>query len=294
VDKILAGLRRAPIPAPSATPPGELTYGDVLTLIKFAQLPDPLLWPTVGALLAAAEAGDASALEDLAYGYAAAPFKHAVETNSVLLCPDSPSRQDAQAWPHVVDRLEAVSRLGAAPMNWEIGAPCASWPARSANRYTGPRNAKTANPILLVGTRYDPNTPLVNAQLAERRLGNAVLLTHDGYGHLSHADPSQCVLDAVGRYFESLTRPATGHRVPVRPQALRPRLRPAARIDVTGQLAPFATMSQQTPERRDLLAHRWCCQRSQYAVTRRSRMAAAIGRYGTRPAATTFGVGRYN
>jgi TAP-like protein len=36
------------------------------------------------------------------------------------------------------------------------------------------------NPILLIGTRFDPNTPLANAGLAERRLGNAVLLTHDG------------------------------------------------------------------------------------------------------------------
>ena len=95
-------------------------------------------------------------------------------------------------------------------MGWAIGAPCASWPARSTNRYTGPWTATTPNPILLVGTRYDPNTPLANAQLAERRLGNAVLLTHDGYGHLSHADPSRCVVDAVGHYFVSLTTPRRG------------------------------------------------------------------------------------
>jgi hypothetical protein len=31
---------------------------------------------------------------------------------------------------------------------------------------------------------------------AERRLGNAVLLTHDGYGHLNHSDPSACVVQA--------------------------------------------------------------------------------------------------
>ena len=90
-------------------------------------------------------------------------------------------------------RLQAISRVGAAPQGWAVGAPCASWPARAANRYTGPWNATTPSPILLVGTRFDPNTPLVNARLAERRLGNAVLLTHDGYGHLSNADPSSCV-----------------------------------------------------------------------------------------------------
>jgi hypothetical protein len=82
--------------------------------------------------------------------------------------------------------------------------------ARAASRYTGPWNATTVSPILLVGTRFDPNTPLVNARLAERRLGNAVLLTHDGYGHLSKADPSSCVIEATGRYLVDLSTPPPG------------------------------------------------------------------------------------
>src|SRR6185437_12692306 len=49
--------------------------------------------------------------------------------------------------------------------------------------------------------------PLANAKLAERRLGNAVLLIHDGYGHISDADPSACVMQALGRYFTGLTTP---------------------------------------------------------------------------------------
>jgi pimeloyl-ACP methyl ester carboxylesterase len=210
VRKLLTGLRQHPIPAPSATPPGQFTYGDALTLIKFAALKDPALWPAVGALLAQAERGDASALEDLANGYEDENFHRQIETNTVLLCGDSPARQDAQAWPHVVRQLEDVSRLGAAPMGWAIGAPCASWPTQSTHRYTGPWNATTPNPILLVGTRYDPNTPLANARLAERRLGNAVLLIHDGYGHTSHADPSRCVMRALGSYLVNITAPPNG------------------------------------------------------------------------------------
>ncbi|MFL5792705.1 MAG: alpha/beta hydrolase, partial [Actinomycetota bacterium] len=89
-------------------------------------------------------------------------------------------------------------------------APCASWPARPADRYTGPWTASTRNPVLLVGTRFDPNTPLVDARIAERRLGNAVLLTHDGYGHLSSADPSTCVVQATGRHLVDLATPARG------------------------------------------------------------------------------------
>jgi TAP-like protein len=78
------------------------------------------------------------------------------------------------------------------------------------NRYTGPWNASTPNPILLIGTGFDPNTPLANARLAARRLGNAVLLTHDGYGHTSHADPSQCVTRALAGYLTVLTAPPRG------------------------------------------------------------------------------------
>jgi hypothetical protein len=100
-----------------------------------------------------------------------------------------PRRQNARQWPRVVHRLEALSPIGGRVMGW-LHAACASWPTRSADRYTGPWGAATANPILLIGTRFDPNTPLANARLAERQLGNAVLLTHDGYGHLSSADPS--------------------------------------------------------------------------------------------------------
>jgi pimeloyl-ACP methyl ester carboxylesterase len=210
VHKLLARLRHHPIPAPSATPPGWFSYGEALTLLKFAALPAPALWPATAAMLAEAERGDASALEDLANGYAAEPARRQFETNTVLLCPDSPARQGSRAWPRVVHRLEAVSRLGGAPMGWMIGAPCASWPARSANRYTGPWHATTQNPILLIGTRFDPNTPLANARLAERRLGNAVLLTHDGYGHTSHADPSRCVTQALGRYLIDITPPVRG------------------------------------------------------------------------------------
>jgi hypothetical protein len=97
----------------------------------------------------------------------------------------------------LVDRLEAVSRMGGPVVGW-INASCASWPTRSADRYTGPWNASTRNPILVIGTRFDPQTPFRSARKAARRLGNAVLLVHDGYGHLSRRDPSTCVMQATG------------------------------------------------------------------------------------------------
>jgi pimeloyl-ACP methyl ester carboxylesterase len=211
VHRLLARLRHHPIPAPSADPPGELTYGEALTALKLAALPEPGAWPFAAAALEAAIQGDASVVATIARQFASDQGRMALQEQSVaLLCADSPARHPASAWPRVVHRLEAISRIGGPVVGWLAGAPCASWPTPSANRYTGPWNATTRNPILVIGTRFDPTTPFRNAPLAARRLGNAVLLTHDGYGHLSHRDPSTCVMRATGSYLVNLTTPPPG------------------------------------------------------------------------------------
>jgi pimeloyl-ACP methyl ester carboxylesterase len=210
VNLLLERLRRAPIPAPSATPPGELTYGEALSTLRYLVLPQPGRWPLAAALLDAAAEGDGSAIKDIAVELTSDQVRELLqEVGTGLVCADSPARHPARAWPRVVDRLEAVSRIGGPVVGW-INAACASWPTPSANRYTGPWNATTRNPILLIGTRFDPATPLDSAARAERRLGNAVLLTHDGYGHLSTRDPSTCVIQATGRYLIDLTTPPRG------------------------------------------------------------------------------------
>jgi TAP-like protein len=42
----------------------------------------------------------------------------------------------------------------------------------------------------------------------------AVLLIHEGYGHLSPSDPSACVNQALGRYLVDLSTPARGTTCP--------------------------------------------------------------------------------
>jgi pimeloyl-ACP methyl ester carboxylesterase len=110
----------------------------------------------------------------------------------------------------VIGRLNRVSRLQGRVNGWWLWAPCASWPVRGEDSYRGPWSASTPNPILLIGTRYDPNTPYASARRAERLLGNAVLLTHDGYGHVSYSDPSACVERARVAYLVSLITPPRG------------------------------------------------------------------------------------
>jgi pimeloyl-ACP methyl ester carboxylesterase len=210
VDGLLRRLRRGPIPAPHAKPPGRLTYGETLTALKLSALGHPELWPQAASLIDAAARGDGSGVKSIAASAVSGQFRAAFEQGAALVCADSPARQSARAWPRVVRQLEGVSRIGGRVFGWLQGAPCASWPVNSADRYTGPWNAATPNPVLIVGTTLDPNTPIANARTAERRLGNAVLLTHDGFGHLSGADPSACVTRALGTYLTDLTVPAHG------------------------------------------------------------------------------------
>jgi pimeloyl-ACP methyl ester carboxylesterase len=207
VNELLARVRRAPIPAPHATPRGRLTYGELLTAF-FPELRSPATWPDFARDLEAAVNGDGSALATQARknspegGSAPAPV--------AIGCADSPTRHSTRAWPQVIGRLTALSPFAGPVLGWWLWAPCAAWPTRSAERYTGPWNARTKTPILVVGTTHDPNTSYANAQITARRLGNAVLLTHDGYGHISLTDPSVCTERAIMRYLVRLIAPRRG------------------------------------------------------------------------------------
>jgi pimeloyl-ACP methyl ester carboxylesterase len=210
VDAFLARVKRTPLPAPNATPPGVLTYGELLAIAKFNVPAFPADWPLSAAAIALAIEGDGSILKDIAGALRSDSVRLGFEQNTALTCADAPSRQTAAQWPGVVRRLERVSRIGGIPFGWVTGAPCASWPARSAVRYTGPWDAVTRTPILLISLREEPNTPLRSARIAERRLGNAVLLVEDGPGHLVAKNPSACVDAALGRYLVQLRAPRPG------------------------------------------------------------------------------------
>ncbi|KAI4224594.1 MAG: hypothetical protein L6R36_004547 [Xanthoria steineri] len=84
------------------------------------------------------------------------------------------------------------------------------WPFRAKGAYLGDFRVKTKNPILFVGGRLDPVTPLPNAYNASAGFEGSVVLEHGGYGHTSPSDPSLCTAKAIRAYFVNGTLPATG------------------------------------------------------------------------------------
>jgi pimeloyl-ACP methyl ester carboxylesterase len=212
-EQLVARLKRAPIPAPGAKPPltsrEKLNYGDLL-MSQFNQLRGPDLWPQDARDLAAAVGGDGSALETEARklrgpdGFAGATISAAIS------CADAPARRGSRSWPRLIKRFTRISRFYGPILGWWLWAPCASWPVRGEDNYRGPWDATTPNPILLIGTTGDPATGYANAVRSEQLLGNAVLLTHEGYGHVSFRDPSACIERAYVDYLTELITPPRG------------------------------------------------------------------------------------
>jgi pimeloyl-ACP methyl ester carboxylesterase len=125
-----------------------------------------------------------------------------------ILCSESPNPRPSAFW--ALDAF-ANQRSGAAgPSKLWLTEPCASWPARAADRYAGPWDRRTANPLLVIGNTHDPNTPYRSSLAMSRRLARARLLTLAGYGHTSGNDPSTCIHRAVSAYLTDKVLPPKG------------------------------------------------------------------------------------
>ncbi|KAI0382424.1 TAP-like protein-domain-containing protein [Hypomontagnella monticulosa] len=97
--------------------------------------------------------------------------------------------------------------------DWGYGyymMPCAQWQSVAKERYEGDFQVKTKNPVLFVGNTWDPVTPLVSAKNMSAGFEGSVVLTHNGHGHLSITQPSNCTYGYIQNYFLEGKMPAKG------------------------------------------------------------------------------------
>ena len=141
------------------------------------------------------------------------PMRDAYSYNSndsfyAVNCVDAPLPRNPAPYPALGLAFEAVHRtFGRYELYGEVG--CANWP-RSEERYAGPWNRRTATTIQLVNPTYDPATRYAFAQRMQAELGNARLLTLDGFGHTSSF--SACVEGWYTRYLLDGALPPPGTR----------------------------------------------------------------------------------
>jgi pimeloyl-ACP methyl ester carboxylesterase len=220
---LLARLRRHPA--------GAISYAELVSMTLGGLYNSTTGWSTLATELQKVWAGGASPASD-GQGLAtssSALSKHrssranaargqthrysGIEQLLAVTCSESPNPRPAD-----FPDLDAFAsrRSGVAGPAWVwLSEPCASWPAVAADRYTGPWNRRTANPVLVIGTTDDPSTPYQGSVAMARQLARARLLTVDGYGH---GTTSPCRDRYLVRYLINKILPPKGARCAQSPQ----------------------------------------------------------------------------
>jgi pimeloyl-ACP methyl ester carboxylesterase len=128
-----------------------------------------------------------------------------IEGFPAVACGDSDNPDNYSAWWKAA--LEAEATFGYFGPIWTYASSiCAEWPGGKAGRYTGPFDAWTANPVLVVGSKYDPATRYQGAITVHDLLPNSQLLSVESWAHCAFFMSSEADA-AVGEYLVNLILP---------------------------------------------------------------------------------------
>ncbi|KAH8671745.1 TAP-like protein-domain-containing protein [Xylariales sp. PMI_506] len=233
VIDFISGLKAHPIPIfePNLQIPDLLTYDNIRARI-FEQLSFPYAsFPTLANNLASLLSGNTSSAgffllnqrleleipecipksHDCAELWVPAP-----EYFTSVICTDGPDLSDQNVisyrdWLHSLQILSPLFAAAAAD-GGHIGGHinCYSWPVRPKLRFSGPFGGNTSHPILWIGNRADPVTPLNNAVEMAKKFPGARVLVQDSVGHMSLSSPSVCTIKYVRQYFQTGELPEEG------------------------------------------------------------------------------------
>jgi pimeloyl-ACP methyl ester carboxylesterase len=211
---LAARLRQTPVRAGSLT----ITYadfiGDVLEdlyspsgyLDIAAMAAD--LWALTGTKSASVRAAAASA-----YAHRAGrsfPYDNSIDAYSAVLCTDGRHPAKASSWPKLA--AAADKRAPYFGRAWAWGSvQCArdTWKVRDEDAYTGPFTRRTQNPVLIVGSFWDPATNYAGAVRTAALMPNSRLLSSDNWGHTAYGT-STCVDKGMDQYLLYRHLPAKG------------------------------------------------------------------------------------
>ncbi|MFG2063437.1 alpha/beta hydrolase [Micromonospora sp. NPDC048871] len=203
--------------------PRTFTYtsfiGSVLRLMYYPWNDGDIVWLTAEVLRltdpTASEADREQARAALAQRLAKAniddiPYDNMLEAFLGVDCADANHPKALASWPARAARADKRDPYFGRLWTW-ASAPCArgSWTVRDEDRFTGPFNRRTANPVLVVGNYWDPSTNYNGAVSTSKLLPNSRLLSSDSWGHTAYGT-SACVTDAMDAYLLQVTLPRKG------------------------------------------------------------------------------------
>ena len=191
------------------------TYADLVATALGAMY-DPASWPDL--------AGFLQQLWDLAQPQAAAAtlrtlharlgglqqeeYPNFVEGFPGVACSETDNPANVGAWARAARASDQRFRYFGRLWTW-ITSICQPWPGQDADRYDGPWTRRTSNPVLVVGTRFDPATRYQGAVILDNLLPRSRLLTLDGWGHTTLFS-SACIDAHVSGYLLTARVPPRG------------------------------------------------------------------------------------
>ncbi len=211
LDALMAGLH-AKAAASEGAGPEEVSYsvaveetrGALYAAQRFAGLAEGL---------AALEKGDGRAFLAATKGLETAhpaDYQNVVEALLANNCGEADQPRTPEGFEAMTEAAEAHTPYFGAAWAFLLQA-CTVWTARDEDRYVGPWNRERSAPILIVSRLYDPATPHASAQAAAATLGDAHLLTIDGWGHsYFEGGVSTCANNYVAAYLADGVLPPAG------------------------------------------------------------------------------------
>ncbi|MGX1776763.1 alpha/beta hydrolase [Nocardia brasiliensis] len=205
---VLRAAEDHPVPAGDAEP---IEPGDILKALTTSYL-----WPTGWVpfldALTALHADDGTPMRRLADQEEhdepprqAAPTAQATSNAlEAITCADfakpTTDRASRQAEEAAIYDAATYDDYGPRPSEFPLDI-CAFWPTAGTAKGFQPRRAAGSAPVLFIGTRHDPTTPLGNAERMAKFL-DSPLLIREGDGHtFVFGDVNSCIDDRVVNYF---------------------------------------------------------------------------------------------
>ncbi|GAA3509954.1 alpha/beta fold hydrolase [Georgenia daeguensis] len=218
VEGLLARLRAEPAVFPIGDgTTNELGYDDAVSLI-FLSMYAPQAWGALAATLAslapqpatpkpptpqAGEPGpDPRAIGDLLRRLGLIEDYPSAGGSLASLCVDTEDPVGPLGFPAQADAADREVRHFGRMRAWAT-LPCAFVPVVDEDAYTGPWEQSVDEPVLVIGTRFDPATPYAATAPYADLWPDARVLTVEGYGHTTFV-PSTCANLAIATYLVDL------------------------------------------------------------------------------------------
>ena len=215
VEDVYAALKEEPVEIPLGDGTTiEVGYADVVAQVFFSMY-GTAGWPDLAALLA-----ELAVLADVVPSSAAQALDEGPSIQELLrrlglledyasvggglasLCVDADFPGRPWSYPRKIAALDEQYPHFGLFRGW-VGVQCEFIAAQDEDAYTGPWEQTTQEPVLVIGTRFDPATHYDFTAPYAALWPDARMLTVEGWGHTT-VGVSECADEVIGRYLVTL------------------------------------------------------------------------------------------